>query len=361
MKSLRWKRTLLISGLGIALSAACCSHQFVQSAAAQPKTTAPNSAGKTGTTRNTTTGMAGGVLGNGQVEVVFVLDTTGSMSGLIEGAKQKIWSIVNEIASAKPAPVVKIGFVGYRDKGDAYVTQVHDLDADLDGAFSTLSKFGAAGGGDTPEHVNKALHDAVHNIRWGNPAKLGSLYQVMFLVGDCPPHTDYDDGFDYKKHVKEAIARGIIVNAIRCGNQAATEPVWQEVARMGEGRYFSIAQEGGMVAIDTPYDKEISAVADEIETTTVARGGKGYSAAKRASAAANAELAPSSKAERAQFNAKSSQVYGGWDITTGVMDGRIKLEDLKEEDLPKELKELSKPDREKYIAAKIKQRREGQK
>src|SRR4051812_24944923 len=67
-----------------------------------------------------------------QVEVVFCLDTTGSMSGLIDGAKQKIWSIVNQIASGRPNPEVKVGLVAYRDRGDAYVTQVYDLTTDLD-------------------------------------------------------------------------------------------------------------------------------------------------------------------------------------------------------------------------------------
>ncbi|HEY0073163.1 MAG TPA: hypothetical protein VGB77_03605, partial [Abditibacteriaceae bacterium] len=140
----------------------------------------------------------------GLVEVVFVLDTTSSMTGLLEGAKQKIWSIANEIVTAKPTPLVKIGFVAYRDKGDAYVTQVHDLTANIDGAFATLQTFQAQGGGDGPEHVNKGLNDAVHQIKWSDAAKVGqSLYQVMFLVGDWPPHMDYDDGFDYKKHSKE--------------------------------------------------------------------------------------------------------------------------------------------------------------
>src|SRR4029450_13716652 len=57
------------------------------------------------------------------VEVVFCLDTTGSMSGLIEGAKQKIWSISNQIISAKPTPSVRMALVGYRDRGDDYVTK----------------------------------------------------------------------------------------------------------------------------------------------------------------------------------------------------------------------------------------------
>ena len=55
-----------------------------------------------------------------KIDVCFVLDTTGSMSGLIEGAKQKIWSIANEITSARPTPDIRIGLVGYRDRGERW-------------------------------------------------------------------------------------------------------------------------------------------------------------------------------------------------------------------------------------------------
>src|SRR3954467_4924621 len=83
-----------------------------------------------------------------KVEVVFCLDTTGSMGGLIEAAKQKIWSISNQIAGGKPTPLLKVGLVAYRDKGDAYVTKVFDLSDDLDAVHATLKGFRAEGGGD---------------------------------------------------------------------------------------------------------------------------------------------------------------------------------------------------------------------
>src|SRR5262249_18586804 len=101
-----------------------------------------------------------------RVEVVFVLDTTGSMGGLIDAAKQKIWSISNQIAAGKPTPHVKIGLVAFRDRGDEYVTRVYDLTEDLDAVHSTLMGFKAQGGGDFPESVNEALHAAVTKIRW---------------------------------------------------------------------------------------------------------------------------------------------------------------------------------------------------
>ena len=54
-----------------------------------------------------------------KVDVVFVLDTTGSMGGMIEAAKEKIWSIASNMASAQPAPEIRIGLVAFRDRGDA--------------------------------------------------------------------------------------------------------------------------------------------------------------------------------------------------------------------------------------------------
>src|SRR5438105_2021973 len=83
------------------------------------------------------------------VEVVFALDTTGSMEGLIEGAKRKIWSLVDFIASGQPRPRVRIGLVAYRDKGDEYVTRFYNLSEDMDAVFEHLSSFRADGGGDT--------------------------------------------------------------------------------------------------------------------------------------------------------------------------------------------------------------------
>src|SRR5688572_7623520 len=82
-----------------------------------------------------------------RVEVAFVLDTTGSMSGLIEGAKRKIWSIANQLASGQPRPKVSIALIAYRDRGDAYVTQIRDLTDDIDAVYADLQRFAADGGG----------------------------------------------------------------------------------------------------------------------------------------------------------------------------------------------------------------------
>src|SRR4051812_41827877 len=125
-----------------------------------------------------------------KVEIVFCLDTTGSMGGLIEGAKAKVWAICNQVAGGKPAPDLKVGLVAFRDRGDEYVTKVFDLTDDLDAVYSDLKKFVAAGGGDVPESVNQALDDSVNKVKWSQDKK---TLRIIFLVGDAPPHMDYKD------------------------------------------------------------------------------------------------------------------------------------------------------------------------
>ena len=306
-----------------------------------------------------------------RMELVFVLDTTSSMSGLIDGAKKKIWSIVNEIVAAKPQPEIRIGFVAYRDKGDAYVTQVHPLTGDLDAAFATLQTFSAQGGGDLPEHVSAGLHEAVSGIEWKAGGSTDSaLYQVIFLVGDCPPHLDYDDGFDYKTEADKAAARGIFVNAIRCGDNAQTETVWLDIAKRGQGNYFTLAQSGGVKDVPTPFDEKMIKLGADLELTTVAR--RGLEGARDESLAAAGfrngarggfgggeflnENGVSNTIARQSFNAKSGQIYAAFDLVTQVVNGRV-IEEIKDEEWPTEWEKKSPAEKRALLEAQIAERK----
>ena len=72
------------------------------------------------------------------VEVAFVLDTTGSMGPLIEGAKRKIWSIATSIVDTNPDAEIRMGLVAYRDIGDEYVTKVFPLTTDIQDLYANL-------------------------------------------------------------------------------------------------------------------------------------------------------------------------------------------------------------------------------
>lgn len=203
-----------------------------------------------------------------RVEVAFVLDTTGSMGGLIDGAKRRIWSIARRIGEGRPRPELAIALVGYRDRGDEYVTRVHDLSPDMDLVYERLRAFQAGGGGDGPEHVSAALDAAVHRVSWTR----GPALRLIFLVGDAPPHLDYQDGFDYRDATREAARLGIGVEAIQCGADAATAAVWQEIARGGGGHYARIDAQGGMPVRVTPVDAELARLNAELASTVVAGG-----------------------------------------------------------------------------------------
>ncbi len=141
-----------------------------------------------------------------KIDVVFVLDTTGSMSGLIHAAKEKIWAIANTIAKAEGSPAIRIGLVGYRDRGDQYVTIQTPLSIDLDSVYTKLMEYRADGGKDTPESVNEGLHRAVETMDWESGE---DVYRVVFLVGDAPPHMDYDDDIKYAESCRLALKKKI--------------------------------------------------------------------------------------------------------------------------------------------------------
>ena len=284
-----------------------------------------------------------------KVEVVFVLDSTGSMGGLIEGAKEKIWSIANSIIAREPKPELRIGLVSYRDRGDDYVTRKHDLSDDIDTVFSNLRSFQAAGGGDTPESVNQALHEAVTLMPW---SKDKDTTRIIFLVGDCPPHMDYQDDVKYHESCKIAAKSGIIINTVQCGGDSTTTPIWQEIARLAEGTYIALAQTGGMVAVTTPHDEEIARISRELGATALAWGDARQREEVAGKNAIAAEAAPAVAASRATYNLKSGgrAIQGQGDLLTDLAEDKVKLESIKEDELPEELKNRTEQERKEFIA-----------
>jgi Mg-chelatase subunit ChlD len=303
--------------------------------------------------------------GNATLEMVFVLDTTGSMGGLLEGAKQRIWGIVNEVMQSTAHPSVRVGLVAFRDRGDEYVTRVLPLTTDLDQVYSTLMGYRAEGGGDTPENVRHALADGVRNAGW-SPRTQG-IAQILFLVGDAPPHEDYHDEPSTATTTAEAVKAGMIVNTIQCGNMPGTQPVWLAIAQSGEGQYFAIAQDGGVQAIATPYDKEMSELGAKIGSTFVAYGGgagvegsRFREEASRGQAQMETRIAASAPAEaaadRAVNKAVNGRAYAG-DLLTSLENGSAKLDSVKDEDLPDDLRKLEPAARQKEIEKRLAERK----
>src|SRR5689334_15126219 len=285
-----------------------------------------------------------------RLEMVFVIDTTGSMNGLLDAAKQRIWGIVNGVMREQNSRV-RIGLVAYRDRGDAYVTQVLPLTEDLDKVYTTLMDYQAAGGGDAPEDVRTALADSLYKIPWSAAAP--DLSRIIFLVGDAPPHEDYDV-VDTVTTATNAAQRGIIVNTIQCGSERATKGAWQAIAASGQGKFFVIPTDGGVQAITTPYDEQLSDLAQKLGATFLPYGfGAGAEGeAQRTAIVARAEIAerrvataaPSAaKAERAFNKAISSDAYVG-DLLQQIENGSVTRETIDADQLPARLRGMTPSD-----------------
>jgi len=283
-----------------------------------------------------------------RIEVCFVLDTTASMAGLIEGAKQKIWAIANEMISAKPTPELKLGLIGYRDRGDEYVVKSFQLTDDIDSIYAHLRDFKAEGGGDEPESVNEALSEAIEKMPWSQDRK---VLKIIFLVGDAPPHMDYADGLKHPELCRIAARKDLIINTVQCGSIVATTPIWKEIAKSSEGSYAAIAQSGGVAVIATPMDDELAKLNKKIGETLIPYGDADVQrevAAKQAFA----ERAPASAAaDRLSYNAKTKKgVQGRGELLDALSSNEVKLESIDKKDLPAGFQKLTKEEIEGRIA-----------
>ena len=295
-----------------------------------------------------------------RVEVAFVLDTTGSMSGLIDGAKQKIWSIANQLASGQPRPVVRMALVAYRDRGDTYVTQLHELTDDIDTVYARLQQLAADGGGDTPESVNQALHEAVTRLSWSSDK---NVYRAIFLVGDAPPHLDYQGDVPFAKSVALARQRGIVINTVQCGNLAETTPIWQQIASTGAGTFAAIAQDGGMLALAAPMDDELAKLNSDLASTLVPYGAPAEQAELEAKRDRAASAAPATVASRLGYLSKLGGILnsGRADLVDAISSGDKKLSEIAEPELPAPLQAMAPAAREEYVKEKLEKRQEIQK
>lgn len=283
-----------------------------------------------------------------RIEVVFVLDTTGSMSGLLEGAKQKIWAIANDMISAKPTPELEVGLVGYRDRGDEYVVRPYALTDDIDAMYGHLRAFEAGGGGDTPESVNEALDEAINKMKWSDDR---DVLKIVFLVGDAPPHMDYENGPKYPALCRAAAKKDLIINTVQCGGMVETTPIWKEIAKMSEGSYAAIAQSGNVAVIATPMDDKLAELNKRVGETLIPYGDEEVRRdVRRKQVVAESAPAPAA-ADRLSYNARTNKaVQGAGELIDALASGALKPAEIDQKNLPSDWQKLARKDVDARIA-----------
>jgi Mg-chelatase subunit ChlD len=170
-----------------------------------------------------------------RIDVVFCLDTTGSMADEIQTVKEKIKNMSRDIKGGRPSPDVRYGLVIFRDRGDEYVVKSFPFTRNIHQFSALVNNVRADGGGDTPESVNEALDVAVNKLDWDFRQ---STQKLVFLIGDAGPHMDYGNGLSYTTICQAASTKGINIFAIGCsGIDSFGQSVFQQVASTTGGSF----------------------------------------------------------------------------------------------------------------------------
>jgi len=289
------------------------------------------------------------------VDLAICLDTSNSMDGLIGSAKQKLWAIVNELATARPRPALRVALYQYGNNGlnaeTGWVQQVCELTGDLDAVYGKLFALRTNGG---TEFVARVIRVATDNLKW-SPDR--NALKIIVVAGNEP--ATQDAKFKLEDSCKAAAGSGIIVNTIFCGNEVEGRSTgWADAARWADGRFAAIDQDSGTVVINTPYDKRLADLGAGLNKTYVAYGKAGREgAANQAAQDANASsLGAPAAALRAQ--AKAGSLYGNarWDLVDASKEKDFDLSKMKEEDLSDEMRKMNAEQRKAYIAEQAKKR-----
>lgn len=163
-----------------------------------------------------------------QLDLLFILDTTGSMKDEIQQLKDTIYSIQHRILQSYPNLMIRIGFVLYKDQKDEYIIQPFQLTDNFQSVDNFLNNVEAGGGGDTPEDVQSALAFAIEKMNW-NPESI----KLSFLLGDAPPHLDYNQEYTYLNASLDANQNGIKIFTIGAsGLNIEGEYVFRQIATL---------------------------------------------------------------------------------------------------------------------------------
>ncbi len=288
------------------------------------------------------------------VQLAVLLDTSGSMQGMIDQAKAQIWSIVNEFATAErdgQKPLLEVSLYHYGSPGlgvdNGYVKQLAELTGDLDAISEKLFALGTSGG---DEYCGWAIQTATRQLKWSESSK---DYKAIFIAGNEP----FDQGkVDYREACKEAIAKGIIVNTIHCAG--GEDDHWAEGATLADGRFMRIDGDRKVAEVAAPQDKELIELNAKLNQTYIGYGSKGR--AKREAQvkvdSLSLELSSANLSKRASAKASAQYLNTSWDLVDAVREEEVDIEAVKDNDLPEEMRDMSVEERKAYVGEKQKER-----
>ena len=290
------------------------------------------------------------------IQVAILLDTSGSMSGLIHQTRTELWSVVNALTDAKKGGVSPLFEVALYEYGQSpipvtehHLRMISHLTGDLDVISEQLFKLSTNGG---DEYSGAVIQSAVSGLRWSNS---NDSLKIIFIAGNEP----FTQGpVKYTDAIGKATENDIIINTIHCGDhQVGINESWAHGAVTGNGNYFSIDHNDEIQHIDTPYDTRIYQLNAELNKTYIPYGKAGESGMNRqTSEDLNASSHRKSSINRSL--AKSSQYYlnSSWDLVDAVLHDGKSLRDIPVSALSLTMQKMTPKERQKHLEEKIAER-----
>jgi hypothetical protein len=278
--------------------------------------------------------------GQAKVQLAILLDTSSSMSGLIDQAKTQLWQIVNTFISAKQngkTPFVEVALYEYGntglDSGNHFIRRIEPLTRDLDKLSDHLFKLTTNGG---DEYCGAVIRRALDDLAWDASPE---VYKAIFVAGNEP----FTQGpINASDACRAAIAKGVIVNTIHCGaEQVGVDTGWKSGAMLADGKFLIINQNKAVVHIDAPQDPEIVKLNTALNATYISYGaraaeGKSLQVFQDANALANASAG--SAVSRITSKASVNYCNGSWDLVDACAQKEFDLSKITDAELPPELK-----------------------
>ncbi len=294
-----------------------------------------------------------------RIQMAILLDTSSSMDGLIDQAKSQLWKIVNELALAKKdgqTPVLEVALYEYGNdnlaRGEGYIRMVTPLTTDLDRVSEELFRLTTNGGS---EYCGMVIDSAVRGLNW---SKKSSDLKVIYIAGNEP----FSQGqLPYAEACRRSIRSGVIVNTIFCGDyRQGINTDWKRGADLADGTYLNIDHNSRAVYIPAPQDDEIKKLGRKLNSTYIAYGRKGIAYKARQKEQDKKALSMSEESAVQRSIAKSSSHYrnSGWDLVDALKKGSVKMESIKHDELPEEMKNMSEDEKKKYIDNKLTERKQ---
>ena len=179
-----------------------------------------------------------------KLDVEFLVDATGSMGDEIAQLKTSLSDIAQRISGLPAHPDVRFALTVFRDRSDTFLTRTWNFSGDVASFQQAIAGVSADGGGDTPEDVQQGLHDAIVKPSWRGPGTV----KLVFLVGDAPPHLDYQNDPDYVASIGDAARLGIKIESLAAsGLDDQGEYIWRQLAQatLGQFLFLTYGPNGG--------------------------------------------------------------------------------------------------------------------